>query len=155
VTPDGKTAWVALGGGALVPIDVATNTAGQAITSTQIASPREITITPDGKTLWVANQSSVGGQNVITPFDLATRTFGTAIQTNGFAGAPRFASGQGAADLALPGSAPAAGSVGSTLSYTLTATNNGPDVSTVTTLTDPLPAGVTFVSATTSQGTCT
>jgi uncharacterized repeat protein (TIGR01451 family) len=44
--------------------------------------------------------------------------------------------------------------LGGNLTYTLTVTNNGPDPSTDSTVTDTLPAGVTFVSATPSQGTC-
>ena len=40
---------------------------------------------------------------------------------------------------------------GTTLTYTLTATNNGPGNATGVTITDPLPAGVTFVSS--SAGT--
>ncbi len=44
--------------------------------------------------------------------------------------------------------------VGSNLTYTVTITNNGPDGATGVTLTDTLPAGVTFVSATPSQGSC-
>jgi len=45
--------------------------------------------------------------------------------------------------------------VGSTLTYTVSVTNNGPADATGVTLTDTLPAGVTFVSATPSQGSCT
>jgi uncharacterized repeat protein (TIGR01451 family) len=45
--------------------------------------------------------------------------------------------------------------VGSTLTYTVNVTNNGPADATGVTLTDTLPAGVTFVSATPSQGSCT
>jgi uncharacterized repeat protein (TIGR01451 family) len=44
--------------------------------------------------------------------------------------------------------------VGQTLTYTLTATNNGPANATGVTVTDTMPSGVTFVSATASQGTC-
>jgi len=44
--------------------------------------------------------------------------------------------------------------VGTNLTYTLTVTNNGPNEATGVTLTDTLPTGVTFVSATPSQGTC-
>lgn len=43
---------------------------------------------------------------------------------------------------------------GSNLTYTLSVTNNGPGDATGVTATDILPAGVTFVSATPSQGAC-
>lgn len=45
--------------------------------------------------------------------------------------------------------------VGQDLSYTLVVTNNGPSPATNVVLTDTLPAGVIFVSAIPSQGTCT
>lgn len=41
---------------------------------------------------------------------------------------------------------------GATVTWTITATNNGPDAANNVTVTDLLPAGVTFVSATPSQG---
>jgi uncharacterized repeat protein (TIGR01451 family) len=44
--------------------------------------------------------------------------------------------------------------VGSQLTYTLTVHNNGPDAAQGVSLSDPLPAGVTFVSSTASQGSC-
>lgn len=43
---------------------------------------------------------------------------------------------------------------GSNLTYAITATNNGPWPTTTTTVTDTLPAGVTYVSATPSRGSC-
>jgi len=59
------------------------------------------------------------------------------------------------ADLALQKtSAPNPLAVGSTLTYTLTITNRGPSSATEVTLSDPLPPGVNFLSATASQGTC-
>jgi uncharacterized repeat protein (TIGR01451 family) len=62
---------------------------------------------------------------------------------------------QGEADLAITKSdAPDPVALGSDLTYTVTVTNNGPDASTGSTVTDTLPAGVTFVSATPSQGSC-
>ena len=44
---------------------------------------------------------------------------------------------------------------GSQITWTMVVTNNGPDTDTGVTIADPMPAGNTFVSATTSQGTCT
>src|SRR5262245_9264591 len=43
--------------------------------------------------------------------------------------------------------------VGDTITFTITLTNNGPDAATGVTGTDLLPAGLTIVSATISQGT--
>jgi uncharacterized repeat protein (TIGR01451 family) len=43
---------------------------------------------------------------------------------------------------------------GNNLTYTVTVTNNGPSTATGVTMTDTLPAGVTFVSASASQGSC-
>jgi uncharacterized repeat protein (TIGR01451 family) len=42
----------------------------------------------------------------------------------------------------------------SNLTYTITVNNQGPDNASIATVTDPLPGGVTFVSATPSQGSC-
>jgi uncharacterized repeat protein (TIGR01451 family) len=41
------------------------------------------------------------------------------------------------------------------ITWTMVVTNNGPDAATGVTISDPMPAGNTFVSATTSQGSCT
>jgi uncharacterized repeat protein (TIGR01451 family) len=41
------------------------------------------------------------------------------------------------------------------LTYTIVVGNNGPDVATQATLVDPVPAGTSFVSVSTTQGTCT
>jgi uncharacterized repeat protein (TIGR01451 family) len=61
-----------------------------------------------------------------------------------------------AADLALTKTdSPDPVQVNGTLTYTLTVTNNGPNDATSVTLTDTLPAGVTFVSATPGAPTCT
>jgi uncharacterized repeat protein (TIGR01451 family) len=60
------------------------------------------------------------------------------------------------ADLAVTmADAPDPVSVGANLTYTVQATNTGPDAATPVTVTDTLPAGVAFVSATASQGGCT
>ncbi len=61
------------------------------------------------------------------------------------------------ADLAIPSltGSPEPVRVGINLTYSMDVANTGPQDATNVTLTDTLPAGVTFVSATASQGTCT
>ena len=60
------------------------------------------------------------------------------------------------ADLAVAKSgSPATVAVGANVTYTITVTNNGPESADDVRLSDPIPAGMTFVSATPSQGTCT
>ena len=62
----------------------------------------------------------------------------------------------GTADLSISQtSIPGRVAVENNLTYFVTARNNGPDSATEVLLTDTLPDGVTFVSATTSQGSCT
>lgn len=57
-------------------------------------------------------------------------------------------------DVAITKSAsPTTVTLGGNLTYTLTVTNNGPDSANGVTVVDTLPTGVTFVSATPSQGT--
>src|SRR5713101_7629963 len=58
-----------------------------------------------------------------------------------------------AADLAIGLTGPMTGLAGSNVTYTLRVTNNGPSAAASTAVTDPLPAGASFVSATTSRGT--
>ena len=59
------------------------------------------------------------------------------------------------ADLSLAlSAAPNPVTVGQTLTYTLNVSNAGPSVATGTVLSDSLPAGVSFVSAQPSQGSC-
>lgn len=61
----------------------------------------------------------------------------------------------GGADLGLTKShAPEPVPLGQRLTYVLTVRNDGPDVSTASTLTDTLPSGVSLVSASSSSGTC-
>jgi uncharacterized repeat protein (TIGR01451 family) len=59
-------------------------------------------------------------------------------------------------DLSLAGTdAPDPVTVGSNLIYTLTVSNNSSNAASGVTVTDTLPAGATFISATASQGSCT
>ncbi len=67
----------------------------------------------------------------------------------------RFVTPAGSADMSLTKTASVSSvTVGQTFSYTLKASNAGPNDSMSTTITDTLPSGVTFVSATPSSGTC-
>ncbi len=59
-------------------------------------------------------------------------------------------------DLAVTNSdSPDPATTGSNLTYRIVVTNNGPGNATGVTLTDALPANTTFISATSTQGTCT
>ncbi|HEX6097942.1 MAG TPA: Calx-beta domain-containing protein [Thermoanaerobaculia bacterium] len=60
----------------------------------------------------------------------------------------------GAVDLSIMKSGPSTVSGGSPVTYTLTVANTGSANATNVVVTDPLPSGVVFVSATPSQGTC-
>jgi uncharacterized repeat protein (TIGR01451 family) len=51
--------------------------------------------------------------------------------------------------------APNPANVGNQVTWTMVVTNNGPNNATGVTMADPVPAGLTFVSATSSQGSCT
>ena len=59
------------------------------------------------------------------------------------------------ADLSIQKAAsPPTVELGGELSYELSIQNSGPDTATGVSVSDPLPAGVTLISATASQGTC-
>ena len=58
------------------------------------------------------------------------------------------------ADVAVSTTVPGPATVGSSVTYTVTISNLGPSTATGVTLTDTLPAGSGFVSATPLQGTC-
>jgi uncharacterized protein len=70
-------------------------------------------------------------------------------------GVARFAAPQALAGMALTKAASTDQTVqGSVISYTITARNAGPSTATNVTLTDEIPAGVTFLGAQASQGSC-
>jgi uncharacterized repeat protein (TIGR01451 family) len=58
------------------------------------------------------------------------------------------------ADLAIAKTGPATAFVSIPVTYTVVATNHGPNTATGATVTDTLPAALTFSSASSSQGTC-
>src|SRR5688572_5528668 len=64
--------------------------------------------------------------------------------------------GQGCPDLSLAKAGPSGRApTGRNMTYTLTVANGGPETATDVVVTDTLPASVTYVSATPSQGSCT
>jgi uncharacterized repeat protein (TIGR01451 family)/CSLREA domain-containing protein len=58
------------------------------------------------------------------------------------------------ADLAISESAPATGQVGVPITYSITVTNNGPGAGTGVNVSDQLPAGTSYFSSSSSQGSC-
>src|SRR6185437_6181469 len=62
--------------------------------------------------------------------------------------------GAPSADLAITKTGPATAIPGNSISYTITVTNNGPSDAASVTVTDVTPAGLNFVSATPSAGSC-
>jgi uncharacterized repeat protein (TIGR01451 family) len=67
-----------------------------------------------------------------------------------------YGSGAGSADLSITKTDnPDPVSTGASLTYTLTVTNAGPDLAAGVSTSDTLPAAVSFISATPSQGSCT
>jgi len=61
---------------------------------------------------------------------------------------------QGIADLSITKSGPASALNNGNITYNITVSNGGPNAATSVAVSDVLPAGVTFVSATPSQGSC-
>jgi len=84
--------------------------------------------------------------------DSATVSAATADPNNGNNTASQSVTINAQADLAITKTGPASSTAGSTLVYTITVTNNGPSDATAVTVTDPTPAGATFVS---NSGACT
>lgn len=61
----------------------------------------------------------------------------------------------GPTDMAITMAGPATDNPGGNATYTITVANQGPNFAPSVTVQDPVPSGATFVSATTTQGTCT
>ncbi len=77
VSPDGSTLWVNADGNnddVLVPISLATGSAGTPVVLTNYPGAEGVAITPDGKTAYAVNY-----QNGVIPVALATRSAGNAI----------------------------------------------------------------------------
>ncbi|HEV2348299.1 MAG TPA: choice-of-anchor D domain-containing protein [Terriglobia bacterium] len=116
-----------------------------------------LNLDPDGTSFWTGDYSTAD----VYKFDIASGTLllsfhvtdvggGFGITVNGEITAATDA------DLSLAlNVSPNPVTVNNNLTYTLTATNNGPNPAANVTVNDTLPAGLTFVSATPSAGTCT
>jgi uncharacterized repeat protein (TIGR01451 family) len=139
------------------------------ITTTGVVTPvplpplgvlRGICTGPDGN-LWVANRSSnaidqITPAGIATSFPVLTATSnptGVASGPDGNIWFTEFTSGKIGRlavdhDLSLMGTAPASVTMGQNVTYTLTVNSVGAAGATGVTLTDTLPTGVTFVSAT-------
>ena len=83
ITPDGATAFVAdFGNSRVTPIDLTTNTALPFIDlGFPLVIPQNIAISPDGTTVFVV--ATDGGDGVVVPIDVATRTLETFIPVTG------------------------------------------------------------------------
>jgi uncharacterized repeat protein (TIGR01451 family) len=122
-----------------------------------------LNLDPDGVTFWTDDQSTgtVYRLNIAsgavasqfnTPLGIAAIQASTGIGGIAVSGQPQAGAG---ADLGISMTgAPNPVTTGSNLTYSITVTNNGPDSAQGVSVTDTLPAGVTFVSATTSTGSC-
>ncbi len=111
---------------------------------------------PDGTSFWTGDYATedvykfdTATGALLTSFPVTTIPGGFGIAVNGEITVAT------SADLALAETAsPSPAAVGGNLTYTLTITNNGPNSAPSVTVTDTLPSGVTFVSATPSVGSC-
>jgi uncharacterized repeat protein (TIGR01451 family) len=97
-----------------------------------------INVDPGNGTFWAANEFANTE---------ATANWGTAV-ANFAPSAPT-----NSADMAVTASGPSTVTAGTTVTYTITLTNNGPSAAAGVVLTDTLPAGSTFVSLTQTGGT--
>ena len=102
-----------------------------------------VTVDPAAAGTTISNQSSLAyvARTLARPFSYTTNPAEVPVQEN--------------ADLALTkDTAPDPAVAGQTVTSTLRVINNGPNPAQAVVLTDPLPDGVSFVSATAGQGSC-
>jgi virginiamycin B lyase len=164
--PDGNLWFTEVSGNKIGRINPTTHAITEFPIPTANSVPELITLGPDGN-LWFAenNANKIGQINpttqaiaeVVVPTS-ASAPVGITSGPDGNVWFTEFAGNKigqivlrapvTAPDLALSGNAPGSVTPGSNVTYLLTVTNSGTASATGVTLTDTLPAGVTFVSAT-------
>ncbi len=138
------------GGSATLTASLLQNSNGQTLTTSDIsvllAKPLAWTNVVNGS---LTNQQTTIGSNGQAT---ATFTAGAPLATGGASAqfdnavVPAQVTVIAEADLAVTKTGPAVAVAGNTITYTVTLSNNGPDAAPYSTLTDALPAGLTFVS---------
>jgi uncharacterized repeat protein (TIGR01451 family) len=154
VTPDGAFVYVANFGSTDVSvIDTASNTVTATI---QVgANPGGVDVTPDGAFAYVTNYSSNTVSVIDTASNAVTATIPVGANPNALSQFIGPEPSAASADLAITkADSPDPVRVREPLTYTLAVTNNGPSPTTGVIVTDTLPGGVTFGSASASQGSC-
>ncbi len=114
--------------------------------------PASVNITDaNSKTATLSVSTSANTPIGSHPFDINAQSGSTQHSTQAFLNVVNPSS----TDLSVTKTAsPNPGQVGVPLSYRIIATNNGPAVATNVSISDTLPPGVTFASATSTQGNC-
>ncbi|MGA8223949.1 MAG: hypothetical protein WB780_20030, partial [Candidatus Acidiferrales bacterium] len=127
------------------------------------AALSSLNLDPDGVTFWTADENTgivyrlnIATGAVVSQFPTSLG-FTSALAITGIggiavSGEPEAGTG---ADLGVSmTAAPNPVNTGSNLTFSITVTNNGPDSAQSATVTEALPAGATFVSSSTTVGTC-
>jgi uncharacterized repeat protein (TIGR01451 family) len=164
--PDGSVWFTELDANQIGAIDPTTHTITEFPIPTAFSNPNSIVAGPDGNLWFTETGAGQIGQinpttHAITEFALPSaspRPIGIAAGSDGniwFTDAPDGGpdtigqvAGVPTPELALSGAAPGSATLGNNVTDTLTVTNNGTAAGTGVTLTDTLPSGMTFVSAT-------
>jgi uncharacterized repeat protein (TIGR01451 family)/fimbrial isopeptide formation D2 family protein len=103
---------------------------------------------------WLVSPTYTGPSPIVNTATVST-TSADSDPSNDTATARTIVGDPGSADLAIVKfDSPDAAVAGTVVSYTLVVTNNGPGTAMNASVTDTLPAGVTLITSTPSQGTC-
>jgi uncharacterized repeat protein (TIGR01451 family) len=159
ITPDGKSAYVITVVNDTVSqyaISPATGTLSSKPVSTAVTvlHPEAIVIAPDGKNAYVTSENKgTLSQYAISPATGKITPLSPATVTTPPSGSLGLAITP-AADLSAKLTAPAAARPGQTLTYTIKITDTGPSDAWQAAVTDQLPSGTAFRSASATSGQC-